>query len=386
MSGLPASARSYDITRMSPAERRALSMNLMQAELNRQNAMIATPGLALPAGGMRRAPAAALAAKPVDASNPVLSLAGPPAIAGTLPDGLPDDTAPVAELVPYREMGERVENRELPRQDDAEKGRIAVGRLYGIDLDVDIDRTPRTSLEAHHAGARAFTTASGIFIPPEVGPLDSGPGEALLVHELTHVAQRQLSGGQVPEEASEEGRRLESEALRNEHFFAATRTLPVIPLSAESPRPPALPVARPLFPSVSPFAPGAGAEPGADPKGLPLAAGAGGNPFDVTAIADSVATMVTDRLTAAPATMSSEPTFGMQRAGEGTEPPADTTPPADPAPAADPGVGVKAMEKPSEEDLDKLTGWLWPLMRFRLRKELRDDRERAGLLTDLYRR
>ncbi len=384
MSGLPSTARSYDLTRMTMTERRAMQLSMMQAELDRQTARNSGFGLALPRAGMRRVPAPPRAAF-VDASNPVPSLPGPSSIAGTLPDGLPEPTASIAELVAFRAMGETVENREVPEVDEAEQGRVAVGRLYGLDLDVKIDRTPRTTLEAHHAGARAFTTASGISIPPEAGPLNSGPGEALLVHELTHVAQRQRSGGVVPDESSEEGRRVEAEALRNEHYFAATRTLPVTPLPAETPRPPSLPVARPLFPTMPSFATGtsSGADPADTPggphDGLPLA-GSGG--VDVSAIADSVAAMVTERISAAPPpSLPGEPAMAMQRAEEGTAPAPEPQVPESIEPPQN-----KDMERPPDADLDRLSSWLYPLIRFRLRKELREDRERAGLLTDLYRR
>jgi hypothetical protein len=42
--------------------------------------------------------------------------------------------------------------------------------------------------------------------------------------------------------------------------------------------------------------------------------------------------------------------------------------------------------RPSEADLAKLARWLYPLISFRLKAELRQNRERAGLLTDTYRR
>lgn len=377
MAGLPSTARSYDLTRMTMTERRAMSLSLMQAELDRQTARNGGFGLALPSAGLRRIPARPKAAF-VDASNPVPSVPGPPSIAGILPEGLPQPTDSLAELVAFREMGERVENREMPQEDEGERGRIAVGRLYGLDLDVKIDRTARTALEAHHAGARAFTTASGIFIPPEVGPLNSGPGEALLVHELTHVAQRQRNGGEVPDESSEEGRQLEAEALRNEHFFAATRTLPVTTFPVEAPKPPSLPVARPLFPTIPAFGTEPGAVPGGAQDGLPLASSGG---FDVSAIADSVAAMVTERISAPAPPLSSEPAMSMQRAEVDTAPAQGSV-----VPESVETPGTAGMDRPPDADLDRLSGWLYPLIRFRLRKELREDRERAGRLTDLYRR
>jgi hypothetical protein len=42
--------------------------------------------------------------------------------------------------------------------------------------------------------------------------------------------------------------------------------------------------------------------------------------------------------------------------------------------------------RPSDQELQNLSRWLYPLIRYRLKGELREDRERAGLLTDHYRR
>ena len=42
--------------------------------------------------------------------------------------------------------------------------------------------------------------------------------------------------------------------------------------------------------------------------------------------------------------------------------------------------------RPSDQDLTNLSRWLYPLIKYRLKGELREDRERAGLLTDHYRR
>ena len=40
----------------------------------------------------------------------------------------------------------------------------------------------------------------------------------------------------------------------------------------------------------------------------------------------------------------------------------------------------------TDEELTNLSRWLYPLIRYRLKGELREDRERAGLLTEHYRR
>jgi hypothetical protein len=56
-------------------------------------------------------------------------------------------------------------------------------------------------------------------------------------------------------------------------------------------------------------------------------------------------------------------------------------------PATAPQVPTSAFAtRPSDQDLTNLSRWLYPLIKYRLKGELREDRERAGLLTDHYRR
>ncbi len=56
------------------------------------------------------------------------------------------------------------------------------------------------------------------------------------------------------------------------------------------------------------------------------------------------------------------------------------------ADAPPPEAGAEPSKRPSNEDLNNLSRWLYPLIRYQLKGELREDRERAGLLTDHYRR
>jgi hypothetical protein len=73
----------------------------------------------------------------------------------------------------------------------------------------------------------------------------------------------------------------------------------------------------------------------------------------------------------------------MQRAELDSQPNQTTAAPT-PEPATQ---GTEAgLPRPSDEDLSNLSRWLYPLIRYRLKRELREDRERAGLLTDHYRR
>jgi hypothetical protein len=43
-------------------------------------------------------------------------------------------------------------------------------------------------------------------------------------------------------------------------------------------------------------------------------------------------------------------------------------------------------KRPTEAQLSRLATWLYPLIVYKLRNEIRQGRERSGLLTDTYRR
>jgi hypothetical protein len=75
---------------------------------------------------------------------------------------------------------------------------------------------------------------------------------------------------------------------------------------------------------------------------------------------------------------------GVQRADEVVPSVPAAQASAPPANPDQPSQG--AMTRPSDEDLTNLSRWLYPLIRYKLKGELREDRERAGLLTDHYRR
>ncbi len=115
--------------------------------------------------------------------------------------------------------------------------RTTIGQRHGVDLmAVPVDRSPQSASEARHVQARAFTSDRAVVIPPEAGSLETGPGAALLAHELTHVAQRARLGGSLPAESTPGARLLETEALSAE--LALTTGAPV-PLAMASPGDPA---------------------------------------------------------------------------------------------------------------------------------------------------
>jgi hypothetical protein len=267
--------------------------------------------------------------------------------------------------------------------------RTTIGQRHNVDLaNVRVDRSFEGAAEAHRRGARAFTSDRGVVIPTQAGSLDSGPGEALLAHELTHIAQRVRYGPNVPDESTPAGRLLEADALATEMTLQTgvpTRSAPLEP-SGEARR------------SWAGMLGGgsAGSEVG---QTLPLAAPTPSGP-DPDALAMSILQRVSG-LGAPPPGMANPVTFtpaswstgpgaapastggGVQRAEEVAPPVADPPTPAPPTPD-EPAAG--SLTRPSTEDLTRLSQWLYPLIKYRLKGELREDRERAGLLTDHYRR
>jgi hypothetical protein len=225
-------------------------------------------------------------------------------------------------------------------------------------------------------------------IPANVGSLESGPGEALLAHELTHVAQRVRYGPTLPDESAPAGRVLEAEARAAEMVLdtgASLRSMPVAP-----PRAPDAPTWAGALGDNA-----AGSDAGTP---LPLVAPTATGP-DIDLLAASILDRVS-ALTGQPATPGATIEFtpeswsmgpapapamtggGIQRAEDVAPPVAN---PPTPAPKPDEQV-AGSMSRPSDEDLTNLSKWLYPLIKYRLKGELREDRERAGLVTDHYRR
>nr|MDA8047029.1 DUF4157 domain-containing protein [Actinomycetota bacterium] len=308
---------------------------------------------------------------------------GPPP-SGRAPDDLPVEGPEMAPLLgnePLLGPDQQGEGGPVP---EGQRARQAVGQRFGVDLSkVAVDRSPQGAMEAGRLRARAFTSDRAVVIPPSVGPLDLGPGEALLTHELTHVAQRARFGTSLPGEDTAAGQILERQARAAEMTLNTGAT------------------ARPVVDA----APGAGAQTtwagalnhprGTGPSGAPLPLAAPG-PAGVDT--DELANTILERLSeiTGPAALGAQtitPAMGPAAAPAMAASPVQRAvdyepvgpPPQSPEPPARPG-GRGSLERPTEEDLSNLSRWLYPLIRYRLRGELREDRERAGLLTEHYRR
>ncbi len=253
--------------------------------------------------------------------------------------------------------------------------RASVGQRHGLDLSqVLVDRSAAGAARARSLGARGYASQTAVVIPPEAGTLNAGPGQALLAHELTHVAQRARRGPNLPPENTPGGQALEAEARSAE--MALAPSAPVRAARADSQ------TARPAGHSDT-------AEQA--PPALPLAgsarAGGGVNEAALMAAMQQLSQMGTSTPPGgAPTTVVMTPASVAAPAPAATVQRAVQVADATPSPAT-PGRAVSAFStKPSDADLSKLARWIYPLISFRIRGELRENRERAGLLTDSYKR
>jgi hypothetical protein len=181
-------------------------------------ALAATPPAVAP-------PAAAISpatdSPPVD-SPPSATAAIPVTtpVAALRPVSTPEQAAVSAEVV-YRAV--RGVRRERP---PVELARV-VGAAHGVDVaDVAVFRGPAVAERARSLGARAFTSAGDVYLPDDTDPLADRVAGAVLVHELTHVAQQHVLGAALPAESTAAGRALEREARSAEQWFLDGATGP----------------------------------------------------------------------------------------------------------------------------------------------------------------
>jgi hypothetical protein len=275
--------------------------------------------------------------------------------------------------------------------------RVAVGQRYGLDLTgVPIDRSPTGATRARDIGARAFTGAGGVVIPAAAGSLESGPGAALLAHELTHVAQRARSRTALPPERSEAAMLLEGEAVQAETAAASV-------LAGRVPSTGKAPAGAPVGPAERADATEA------LQTGVPLPVAspppAGVDKATLTAMLTEMAerlnpfqdvehtVQVTPGVPASwspqaepSAAVASEaaPAAGVQMAPNVRSMASKFEQQAKPPPSPSDGLRSLWPNRPSETDLEKMARWLYPLISYRMRSELRDGRTRTGDTTDVY--
>jgi hypothetical protein len=91
---------------------------------------------------------------------------------------------------------------------------------FGLDLaDVPVNRGPGVAPLARSVSARAFAQGGEVFLPDDVGGLDTPDARGLLAHELTHAAQQRLLGADLPPEQSPAGVELETVAVTAERWY-----------------------------------------------------------------------------------------------------------------------------------------------------------------------
>ncbi len=386
MAKLPPSATSWDITTMSRAQQVQASRSLIRHQL------AVTAGSGGPLGqpltpALTQPMAAPLAPRgPSPAEPPATVFAGTPLPRATLenigppPSGVsPRELAPASpEQAPLLSMdplfgGEPTEAGSLRSAPPPEglRVRATVGARHGVDLtNVPVDRSGAGATEVRRMQARAFTSDRAIVIPSDAGSLEAGPGEALFAHELTHVAQQARFGPNLPPEFTPAGRLLEAEALAAEMALAPTPLSPLEPPSDRS---------KPLPLAASPSG-------GADPDSLAASILDKMSVLSTPAPAAGATAVFTPTGSSSPSTAPAPAPAPM---GGGMQRAEDLVPTA--ASAAQPVTAPEDQDghfanRPSDQELTNLSLWLYPLIRYRLKGELREDRERAGLLTEHYRR
>jgi hypothetical protein len=402
MGGLPPTAVSWDISTMSRSDQLRVTRALIRNQLGTSartdsafpaNLPLAATGTDRGAGAVtvaqraRRDTVVAGTPLPYARLEPVAS-----ASEGIAPADLPIASPVMAPLV--SEVSRLTEEPEslasaYASPTDGMTVRTVIGQRHGVDLSrVPVNRSDAAASTARSARAEAFTSPAEVVIPASHGSLDTGPGQALLAHELTHVAQRARLGPSLPEENTPAGQVLEAEARTAEMTLAtglAVRPAPASPSpsSADPTRPGRL--AAPPLSHTEPF---------------PLAVPPSSVP-NPEQLADSVFQRLSGFATSSPQLAS--PTWGgalpaiaaapapataeapIQRAEEET--PAESYPPATTATYTRSSEPRKSpLERFGSEDYSNLVEQIYPLISYRIKGELREIRERSGLITDPYRR
>ena len=409
---LPATAASLDAASLAASYARrpraanpAAQMPLAIAAATR--AAAATP--AAPGRGAQRPAAAVTQPAPTYAETASLPVVHAEPERFIVPTGSPASTPPLppapqatVALVPFHPIAPAATERaaaEAGREGAALKA--VVGRRHGVDLsDVTVDRSPAATAKAQAMGADAFTAGDRVVIPKSFGTLDAGPGKALLAHELTHAAQQRQAGGRaVPAEHTPAGQTMEAAAVATELSLVSPGASVPRPLSP----PPALPgTGRASSVSAAASSPASPPASTTRPAGTPATSALPLARSESTSIDDGVLTAALLRLgalngTPAPVTAAQAPAFAAPASAPAAAPaPAAAAPvqhawsirtPFTNKPKPAPVQTTSPFSaRPSDADLAKLASWLYPLISFKIRRELKTDRERAGLLTDLYRR
>ncbi len=340
--------------------------------------------------------------RPVVGLDPLLPTvdSGPPRPAGPRPDAAPGE--PAAPPAP---------RASLERRDPRAAVAGVVEGMLGVSLGpVPVVGGQPAERAAEHLGAAAFTAGGQVYLPPRAAAPGSARNLGILAHELTHVAQQRALGS-VADEASPAGRRLEAQALDVGRAVERIARAPGALDAALPGGPVGRAPARSLTARVgAPPRLGAGGAAVAPesllPLGVPVASGGGSAPGMSSALAPArlrpgpaaglpVAHAQPGRAAPSPAGASPASAVAAQRLrlpGSATQLATDAKRLAGGtgrAVAASAGIRVGGpegkREKHEPSEMERLAKEIYPYVRERLRAELLADRDRAGLVTDLYR-
>ena len=147
-----------------------------------------------------------------------------------------DDDLTLGPSIRYLPTSDGRDGRWTPTSDIPADIADAVRSATGGDVsDAEIVRSPATTEGARVIGAIAFTERGTVHLPAELGGLDDPGVRSIVAHELTHVAQQRVRGGDLPDEHTDEGRELERQArLVQSAVHDATVVVPTFLRRSES--------------------------------------------------------------------------------------------------------------------------------------------------------
>lgn len=265
------------------------------------------------------------------AAPPSLPPAALPARKGRATEDRPADALPLRPLLAARGLHVQRSSEPVPTA-----MRASLEPQLQLDLsEVRVHRGEDSARLAVELDARAFTAGGEVHVPASHGSLESGPGRALLAHELVHVAQQRRIGPNLPAEDSPLGRELETQARLVEQSWSSS----ISHRAATAPRRARAAATRSQPAAAEPTQRAAGTAPAAPPPPSP----------------------------SGPAAPAAEP----GRSAAATSPP----PPSAAPPAAP--------QETASSDVQQLADRVYERVRTLLRTELLVDRERSGFVTDV---
>ncbi|MFI7680262.1 DUF4157 domain-containing protein [Actinophytocola sp. NPDC049390] len=170
--------------------------------------------------------------------EPVVNAVTPPGRGATVPAGLPNAVVrwpvPVGGVENVPSSRAQFAMGSGPSDDESgsdgpgiveERAPSSVVRpvelAVGVDVsDVTVRRGRDVTAMSHRLGVRGYTDDNVVYVPDDVGALDSTMAAPLLAHELTHAAQQRKLGSALPSQGSAAATQLEQDAVKVERWVA----------------------------------------------------------------------------------------------------------------------------------------------------------------------